>query len=82
MLKILSKQTSSKKTRNSKTYNLNKEDSLIRHAPVFENIPFHLNALKNSQEMFDQFMKVVEEDVKSKSKVLKSLRLNNQLNTN
>jgi hypothetical protein len=32
--------------------------------------------------MFDEFMEVVEEDVKKKTTVLKSLRQNNQLSTN
>ena len=66
MFKILSIQTSSKRT-------LKKDDRLRRTAS--ENILFHLNALKNSQEMFDEFMEVVEEDVKNKTNILKSLRI-------
>ena len=82
MLKIFSKQTSSKKTVKRKTHNLNEDDSMRLTVSAFENILFHLYALKHSQKMFDQFMEVVEEDVKNKTNILRSLRLKNQLNTN
>ena len=80
MLKILSKQASSEKSWSRKTLNLNEDESASQSA--VENILFPLNALKKSQEMFDQFMEAVEEDVKKKTIVLKSLRVNDQLTTN
>ena len=52
------------KSWNRKTTNLNEDDSVNQPASSLENILFHLNALKKSQEMFDQFKEVVEEDVK------------------
>ena len=82
MLKILSKQASSKKRWSRKTPNLNEDDSMSKPAFSFENILFRLTALKKSQEMFDEFMEVVAEDVKKKTNVLKSIRQNDQLSTN
>ena len=82
MLKILSKQALSKKSWSRKTSNLKEDDIVSKPASSFENILFHLNALKKSQEIFDQFMEVVEEDVKKKTIVLKSHRLNDPLTAN
>ena len=82
MLKILSKEASSKKRWSRKTPYLNEDDSMSKPASSFENILFHLNTLKKSQEMFNKFVEVVEEDVKKKTTVLKSLRQNDQVSKN
>ena len=82
MLKILTKQTSSKKSWSRKAPKLNEDGSDRKPISAFENILFHLNALKQSQEMFDQFMDVVEEDIRKKKTLLKSVGLNDQLSTN
>jgi len=67
-----------------KSHKLKEDESLKPALPpsAFENILFHLNALKQSQEVFDQFLQIVEEDIQKKTKVLKSVKKSEQLSTN
>jgi len=78
MIRVLSAQASFKTTVTQK----NNEERTIQPKFSFKNILFHLNELKTSQDMFDQFLEVVEEDVKTKTKLLQLLRLNDQLSKN
>jgi len=84
MIKIFTRQASKDNHMKRKTSAQNEDERVraCRSASAFENILFHLNALKNSQEMFDQFMEVVEGDVKNKITCLKSLKNNDFLNAN
>jgi len=84
MLKIMTKKTPLKIIWIRKSQKLKEDESLNHSFPpsAFENILFHLNALKQSQEIFDQFMQIVEEDIKKKTKVLKSVKKSDQLSTN
>ena len=84
MLKTMTKKTPLKKIWIRKSQKLKEDESLNHSIPpsAFENILFHLNTLKQSQEIFDQFMQIVEEDIKKKTKVLKSVKKSDQLSTN
>eukprot|EP00092_Neocalanus_flemingeri_P087109 GFUD01109867.1.p1 GENE.GFUD01109867.1~~GFUD01109867.1.p1 ORF type:complete len:262 (+),score=60.23 GFUD01109867.1:47-832(+) len=82
MFKALSKQTSLKKCKNQNIPDPNEDDITYQHASAFKTILFHFNTLKSEQELFDQFMEVVDKDVKSKTNVLKWLRLNDHITTN
>ena len=84
MIKILKRQTSKDYSSTEKTGTRNEDDRAraCQSASAFESILFHLNALKNSQEQFDQFMEIVEEDVKNKISCLKSVKNNDYFNTN
>jgi len=84
MLKIMTKKTPMKKNWIRKPQKMKEEKSLNHPLPpsAFENILFHLNALKQSQEIFDQFLQIVEEDIQKKTKVLKSVKKSEQLSTN
>jgi len=84
MINILTSQTSkdNSRTENKETRNEDDRVRACQSASAFEILLFHLNALKNSQELFDQFMEAVEEDVKNKISCLKSVKNNVYFNTN
>ena len=84
MINILTSQTSkdNSRTENKETRNEDDRVRACQSASALEILLFHLNALKNSQELFDQFMEVVEEDVKKKINCLKSVKNNDYFNTN
>ena len=84
MIKLLKRQTSKDNSRTEKTENRNEDDrsKACQSASAFEILLFHLNSLKNSQELFDQFMEAVEEDVTNKISCLKSVKNNVYFNTN